>query len=419
MKKYSHLALLVMVLSTAPLVADDLWGKRLDAESLLNEAAALVDKLFVHKSILKKYKWQQIKERYRKKARGVRGPAQSYAIINEMLGQLKTSHLVLMNATVYQRHLRNEFHDAKAPMLGFEMFDLKGRLHIVKILEDSAADKAGLKVGDEILGINQFPAMDSDKLFSAGHDPGLPGPHGYVILVDKGEAISLKVRSQLSGPTRTVSVKAYQGNQLQAISASVRIIKHRSYKVGVIHLWHLLHKSVVPVVSRALTGKFKDADAVILDIRGRGGYSHLGEQIIDFFEGKKAIWKKPVIVLNHKWTRSAKEIFSYSWRRRKAGLIIGERTRGAVYGTIFRRLKDGSWLLIPRSSSTKRSGGLSLELRGVAPDIYVSQGGLAYRQGRDLILLRGLRVLEYQIKGQKIPEDWLKPGPMPAWAKIY
>ncbi|MDF1665151.1 MAG: S41 family peptidase, partial [Planctomycetota bacterium] len=390
-----------------------------EAKALLDEAWGLGDRLLVHKSILKKRNWPSLKEKYSKQLTGKQSKAEVYALINEMLGELQVSHLVLMHEQVFQRHLNNEFRKTAVPLLGFEVFELQDQYFVSKVLEGSAAKAAGLKVGDELVQFNKKTPHLSKKFFNSGHDRGLPGPHGYVFLVENKEEVTLTIRKSKSGPSQQLTIKANLNNQFNATKASIRIIKEGSHKIGVLHLWHLLHKDTVPLIKTAIEKTFKDADGIILDIRGRGGYSHLGDKIIDFFQGPKAIWNKPVIVLNHRWTRSAKEIFSYRWRKRKAGLIVGERTRGAVYGTIFRKLKDGGWMLIPRSSSTAKSEGLSLELRGVAPDIYVSGGPLKYRQGRDLILLKGLKVIALQIDGKTIPKDWFQSGPMPSWAKLH
>lgn len=413
------LCLLVTVLNPLPVFAEDRVLPQSEARALLREAWSLSNRLVVHKSLLRKKDWPKLKEKYLSQLTGKQSKAQVYRIINEMLGELEVSHLVLMHEKVYQRHLNNEFRRQSVPLLGFEIFELEGRYFVSKILESSAAKKAGLKVGDELVQFNRNAPKDSKSFFNSGHDRGLPGPHGYVFLVKDKEEVTLTIRREKGGATRQIKVQAHLTNQFEASKASIRIINKGPHKIGVIHIWHLLHKDIVPLIKKTLQTTFKDADGVILDIRGRGGYSHLGDKIIDFFEGPKALWTKPVIVLNHSWTRSAKEIFSYRWRKRKAGLIVGERTRGAVYGTIFRKLQDGGWMLIPRSSSTNKSDGLSLELRGVAPDIYVPAGPLPYRQGKDRILEKGLKVLAFQIEKKPIPKDWFQAGPMPYWAKLY
>ncbi len=110
------------------------------------------------------------------------------------------------------------------------------------------------------------------------------------------------------------------------------------------------------------------------------------------FRGRSARWKKPVVCIVDKGSRSAKEIFAYQWKEAELGPVIGETTAGAVIGAIFRDLADGSVLMLP-AVRVKRLIGVDLEGRGVDPDIPVDPGPLRYREGRDVIFERGLQVL--------------------------
>ena len=61
------------------------------------------------------------------------------------------------------------------------------------------------------------------------------------------------------------------GNMVSASRKSVRVIAHAGRRVGVVHFWHFLAGEMATILREALAGPFADCDALVIDVRGRGG----------------------------------------------------------------------------------------------------------------------------------------------------
>jgi carboxyl-terminal processing protease len=104
----------------------------------------------------------------------------------------------------------------------------------------------------------------------------------------------------------------------------------------------------------------------------------------------EAAWHKPVVMLIDSGTRSGKELLAYAFKKHKVGVLVGERTAGAVLGGSPRPLSDGSLLLI--AVTDVRVDGEKLEGVGVSPDIEVRRD-LPYSAGKDPQIEAAVRVL--------------------------
>jgi len=168
------------------------------------------------------------------------------------------------------------------------------------------------------------------------------------------------------------------------------VIEHQGKRIGVIHLWHFMTGEVVRTLADAIQGELADTDALVLDIRGRGGRADVVRRILNLFSGRRPTWTKPVVCLIDKGSRSAKEIFAFKWKQREVGPLIGETTAGACIGCTFVQLSDSSILMVPMTNVSRMTDGVDLEGVGVDPTEPVAQHPLPYRQGRDSILAAGL-----------------------------
>lgn len=201
----------------------------------------------------------------------------------------------------------------------------------------------------------------------------------------------MAVRRERGGPVSELTLTPAAWSQIKGCEASVEVVERDGVRVGVIRLYHFIHPRVVSILDEALAGPFADVDALVLDVRGRGGQPRIVTQILNRFSGRRARWTKPVVCLIDGHSRSAKEAFAYGWRKREVGPLIGETTAGAVIACTFRQLSDGSVLCLPIKDATSLTDGVVLEGRGVDPTERVDQLPLPYRGGRDAIREAGLR----------------------------
>jgi carboxyl-terminal processing protease len=145
-----------------------------------------------------------------------------------------------------------------------------------------------------------------------------------------------------------------------------------------------------------LFGRFKQADALVLDIRD--GFGGAAPFYLNIFiqrcvtwtarsrsgaaETYPSCWAKPVVLLTDNRTTSGKELLAYAFKRGRVGPIVGARTAGAVVaGTIFANEADAS-LLYLATKDVRMEDGTRLEGIGVEPDIDVPFH-LPYAQGQD------------------------------------
>lgn len=382
------------------LPADEGYAQRqldlLGPEHLLREALETTREEYFDKTVRQDAaRWEGLRARWSPQAAGARTPRELHDVINSMLGELGVSHLALMEKVVWERELANEFTDRGTRRLGCELVLLDGRLFVDGVAHGGPAEAAGLREGDEVVTIDGAPALESDLLDPATHDPAFPGPACFYVrprpAAAGADALALQVRRELGGALEDVRVALRATSLIDAVSASARLVEVDGRRVGVIRLWHFMHTAVAAALVEALQGPLSSAEALVLDIRGRGGSDAVVRRVLGVFTGRRARWDRPVVVLTSEGTRSAKEIFAFHWKRAGRGPIVGERTQGACIGCTFKQLSDGSILMVPVMDVRRLTRGEVLEGNGVEPDVAVGQHLLQYRGGRDAILEEGLR----------------------------
>ena len=156
-------------------------------------------------------------------------------------------------------------------------------------------------------------------------------------------------------------------NHIDAISRSAHLEHLEGMTVGYVHLWHMSNEVVLSILKDLLFHGFKDANGLILDLRGFGGNVDFPDIVAEMMRQ----WKKPAVAVIDEQTRSSKEMLAYMLRRDKTAILVGERTKGAVLGAIFFPLSDGSQILVPTMDCASITGGVSLEKNGVKPDVPV------------------------------------------------
>ncbi len=377
-------------------------------ERLLDEAVKVARDNWWDRKNRSKIDWDGLKDRFRDEARRASTPVEAHRVVNKLFAELKTSHLALMEGSVYDRELGPEFRNRPTLRAGVDLDELGGRFFVSSILENSPAKDAGLLIGDEVLTINGKPPAENPLLEDGGHDPGLFYPPSYVLKTlsqeKTPEEYTFVVRHEANGPKHEITFKPITTSMVEAARSSVRVLEVQGKKLGVVHLWHFMTPAMNAVLKEALDGPLAKCDGLILDVRGRGGRADVIWQVMSHFQGDSPNrWKKPVVVLQDATTRSAKEIFAWAWKGKNLGKIVGQRSAGAVIGCQFKKLFDGSVLVYPAQDVRPMTKGVSLEGNGVEPDVAVNPGDLRFRKGRDPILEEGARVLLGDVLALKKP----------------
>jgi carboxyl-terminal processing protease len=196
---------------------------------------------------------------------------------------------------------------------------------------------------------------------------------------------------------------------LKAMEESARIIDAGGRKIGYVHIWSYARYEYQNLLEELLTsGKLKDADALIWDLRdGWGGadpsyldiFNSVGPTMTlterggerDIVNGK---WRKPVVLLINDGTRSGKEVLAYGFKKYGIGNVIGTRSAGALLAGRAYLMSNGDLLLLAVADVS--IDGERLEGRGVTPSITVPFD-FRYAQGRDPQLARAVDILAQTI----------------------
>ena len=274
----------------------------------------------------------------------------------------------------------------------------KSRFFIRSMMFGSPAREAGLKIGDELVSVNGIGFGDSPRRTLAGYEARR---NISTIQIDRGERVSIEVRRKHNGNLKRYDLAADRAlDGVSSTRASVRkIARGEQETVGYIQFWNVMSKDCVTVLRSALADEFADADALAIDLRGRGGQVAVIAQLSKILAAEE----RPVALLIDREARSAKEMLAHRLRGLSHVTLVGETTAGAVLPASFIPLPDNAQLMLPIGSGDavirSFTGGQRLEGRGVTPDIAV-KSPLPYQAGRDPILKRSIRLLRRQASGR-------------------
>jgi carboxyl-terminal processing protease len=191
------------------------------------------------------------------------------------------------------------------------------------------------------------------------------------------------------GAQLALPLESARYSALRAARHSGRVEVRGGKRIGYLHLLYI-HAGCVGLLREFAGARFADCDALVLDLRGRGGSAAEARRILRFFCGPRRVWHRPFAVLMDRGSRSAKEMLAYEFKRRAAAPIIGERSAGALVPATFREVGQGMVLMFPARRIAKYSD--AVELVGVEPDIAVDHP-LPYTAGADPVLQRALQHL--------------------------
>jgi carboxyl-terminal processing protease len=376
-----------------------IWGANLAAQDspyprLFDEVCEKVESAFYDAKFVEE-KFSEIKQAHKRRIAGAASEAEFSKLINAMLENLQASHTNYYTPHDYAYYhlaaifsflpeIKNLFgqQEIKYPSIGIITQEIGKQIFIASILSGSAAEKAGLQNGDEILSVDGEPYSPIQSL------------------QDKigGEAI-FKIRRTPSGSPLEVKAQPVMIDPkqefLEAQRNSIRIYEQNGRRIGYVHLWSYAGEDYHNEFLRAISsGELKSAEALIFDLRyGWGGASpeHLKVftanipvlKMIDR-EGKERIfnprWDKPVAMLVNGSVRSGKELLAFGFKKYKLGTVIGERTAGATLGGRVFVLSNKAMLFLAVQDS--QIDNVRLEGIGVEPDITVRMD-IRYCQGRD------------------------------------
>jgi carboxyl-terminal processing protease len=250
------------------------------------------------------------------------------------------------------------------------------------VYDGSPADRAGILTGDEIVSVDGAPYHPINSFSGKA-----------------GRSVEVKLRRNAGAEPLALKVQVEQLRPLQsfekAISESAAIVEQDGRKIGYIRLWTLAARHSMSNIAEALAeGALKDADGLVLDLRGRwgGGSSDAAELFLGDTPPFRLIerngeatlanvrWRKPLVAIIDEGSRSGLEVFAYALQQNGIKLV-GARTAGALLAGRAYLLPDDSLLEIAVSDAVIGDD-VRLEGVGVTPDLPV-EFKLPYAAGKD------------------------------------
>jgi len=260
--------------------------------------------------------------------------------------------------------------------VGMNVEEDKRGLKVLRVFDGSPAERARIRRGDFILGVNgrSLAGVNSDVATSR-----IKGP--------AGTSVSLRVFTPGEDSDRTVRVKR---ERIEIPVARGRVVERDGEKLGVVELLsfssgaHGLVRRQIDKVRR------QGADAIVFDLRGNGG-GLLSEAVLVssiFIEDGKIVsvrgrhrpertqdaqgdaidGKIPVVTLVDGGSASASEIVTGALRDRKRAKVVGTRTFGKGLVQEIQRLSNGGVLDLT-VANYYLPGGETISAKGIKPQI--------------------------------------------------
>lgn len=304
-------------------------------------------------------------------------------LLDDSIKGLLTSldpHTMYMPPHIYRTLRENTSGEFEG--VGIEISMRDELLTVVSPIEDSPAERAGVKAGDVILKIEETPTQGMILLEAVKK---LKGPRGSKVTIEfqrKGtsETYTVTLRRQKIG------IKSVSSQPLEAGFGYVRIMSFQE-KTGR-ELRRALRSVQEGFGKSPLRG-------LVLDLRNNpGGLLEQAIRVADFFlesgvivstmgrggafqevklAHKEGTWPAtPMIVLVNEGTASASEIVAGALQDHKRAVVLGTQSFGKGSVQTIIDLEDGSALKVTIARYYTPDG-RSIQAEGIRPDITVSE----------------------------------------------
>ena len=374
--------LFALVMLPSSVLADDIAPA--PKETLFDNVAKALSERFYDEAFREK-ELPELIRMYRERAIRAKDFEAHRDVVQAFLSNIPATHLGLI-AAESREHMMGELIGRSAPSFGFELIEYDGKQYAFNVLEGGPADVAGLERGDRIMTVDGVLVENSPRLGWRTDDAFLPDPPVRNLKAEQGDTLKLRVE-RTPGAYSLIDIPSKPYCAWDATKASARIIEKGGKRIALIHFWLIQMQGPDEILIEKLDGEFASCDALVLDLRGRGGSGTMIEPMMDALEGVSTKWNKPIAALINGHSRSAKEIISYEFRKRNLGSLVGERTAGAVIPASMSDVGFGMHLMFPTFTLGKHTD--RLEFDGVRPDVAVAEVG-PYSAGADPILEAGI-----------------------------
>lgn len=342
--------------------------------------------------------WAKVQEKYVNREK-LDYQEMTYGAISGMLASLGDPYTVFMKPVENKAFTQSMQGNLEG--IGAEVGSRKGVITIVSPLENSPAEKAGLKAGDQIIKIDGVSTekMSADEAVSK-------------IRGDKGTEVTLAIFREGWTATQDFKIKRDVIN----VPISKFELKDGSggKKIAYFALYQFTDNSVAEFEKAAQKILTSDAKGIILDFRGNpGGYLEAAVEMAGWFTEKDALivtedygdGKKiehrsdginklgsyDVVVLIDQGSASASEIFSGAMRDDKQYKLVGKKSFGKGSVQELEQMRGSTSIKITVAKWLTPSGHCIME-EGIMPDYEVDY--VPNDEGKDAQLDKALELFK-------------------------
>lgn len=283
--------------------------------------------------------------------------------------------------------------------LGMYIATKDGRTVVIAPIEDTPADRAGIKPLDEIVKVGDENVLgwQSDEVAKK-----LRGPAGVAVSVTirrkdtsklqefsiKREIIKIKtVRMEMDGNVAYIKINNFNQKTDGEVAAAIENAKKNKAQGILLDLRNNpggLLDSVVDVTSRFIDG------GVVVRTKGRFNQAN---QTYHAAQGRAS--KLPLVALVNEGSASASEILAGALKDHRRASIVGMKTfgKGSVQSLFNLPDKSGIFITIARYSTPN---GTQIDHKGLEPD--VRMGGEPMKEkAKDKQYIKGLAILKKEM----------------------
>ena len=289
--------------------------------------------------------------------------------------------------------------------IGTQIAIKDGKLVVISPIENSPAEKAGIKADDEILEINgeSTKGISIDK--AADKIRGEKGTTVTLLIKRKSEEKPLTftiVRDEIE--VKAVSVNPPMETKIpeniQYIRLSSFISKNAGTELGEI-IAKNRNKSGFIIDLRSNPGGLLTNAILISDMLLKGGVIVSTVDRDGYKETATAssqyLTQKPVVVLVNKGSASASEILSGALKDNRRATLVGTQTFGKGIVQEINKLPEGSGVNITIQRYLTPSGN-DIHKKGITPDVIIDLTDENIKNKDDVQLKKGIEVLSQKIK---------------------
>ncbi|WP_353096792.1 S41 family peptidase [Empedobacter brevis] len=346
--------------------------------------------------------WKAKKEQYAQFLPYVNNRNDLRILLNDMLGELNSSHLGFSSFGKEESRRLNYFTNETGII-----FKKDQPFTVEKILRKSPAflKNVDIQEGDILFSVNG-QKIDQNQNRETYFTTPKKLDEVTLELDRKGKTISTKIHPISNGELKSLLYDEwiFENRQRVKILSNDRIAY--SYMKN-------MSTSELDAFLLDMVEQENRKDGVILDLRfNTGGNVH--DKVLNFLAQRPYLkWKyregqltvqpnfapsgKPIVLLINEYSLSDAEMTAAGFKALKLGKIIGQETYRWIIFTSGKSLVDGSFYRLP-SWGTYTLDGQNLEKTGVKPDIYIKNTFLDRLENKDPQLERAIQEVMKELK---------------------